>query len=509
MNNQSTKEELNIDAPIGPSIGHSLFPGETPLTPFERQVQKLQEQTTQMVEEFYRIQRRDPQAQLKVPQKYREEFFALVDKVSLSLMEDEDNFYGYFLMEMFRDIRFDLTSPSGVNFQGAKYVIYFNPILFLNLNLKQMETTIKHEILHILSNHLLRAKEFKGRYTPLAINLAMNVVVNTYLDYLPPYSVTLESVNLEYSLHLLPYKPFEYYVEEIQGALNRLEPDEDGGHEGDPDDIDENKEGENPEEEHLDTIESSYNPKKEHDLWEESTKIDEKTLQELTEKFINNAQKGEVPDYLQNIMAALKKSKGELPWNLYLRRLMGSIASQNKKTVTRRNRRQPHRLDLRGELRSYKAKILVALDISGSISDEEFNQALKEVLAIVKNYNHEITVIECDDEIRRVYQVKTLRDLQDRLKIRGGTRFSPVFEYANKHKFNLLIYFTDGQGEEKLQSIPRGYKTLWVISGRGKELSLKEPYGAVKKLKQVEIQEDSLTMRDVKIEGFSMQDMER
>ena len=91
-----------------------------------------------------------------------------------------------------------------MNFKGAKYVIYFNPIIFLNLTVKQMESTIKHEILHILSLHLIRAKEFKGKYSTLAINMAMDIVVNTYLDYLPPYATTLEWVNLNYSLKLQP-----------------------------------------------------------------------------------------------------------------------------------------------------------------------------------------------------------------------------------------------------------------------------------------------------------------
>ena len=78
----------------------------------------------------------------------------------------------------------------------------------------------------------------------------------------------------------------------------------------------------------------------------------------------------------------------------------GAIVSSETIAVTRRNRRQPNRLDLRGQLRSHKVKIVVALDISGSISDQEFNQAIKEVLDIVKNYNHEITIIECDSEIQ-------------------------------------------------------------------------------------------------------------
>ena len=64
---------------------------------------------------------------------------------------------------MGREIRFDITSASGVTFKAAKYVIYFNPILFLQLSMKQMETTIKHEIHHILSLHLSRAKELKSK----------------------------------------------------------------------------------------------------------------------------------------------------------------------------------------------------------------------------------------------------------------------------------------------------------------------------------------------------------
>ena len=102
-----------------------------------------------------------------------------------------------------------------------------------------------------------------------------------------------------------------------------------------------------------------------------------------------------------------------------------------KKTITRRNRRQPNRLDLRGEIRGHKAEITVAIDISGSISNEEFKQAIKEVLSIVKNYNHEITIIECDKEIKRAYKVKSIRDVKERMAAGGATKFTPVFEYAN------------------------------------------------------------------------------
>ena len=428
-----------------------------------------------------------------LPEDIKKEFFYIVDKVILSLMEDKDNFYGYFLFQMGREIRFDISTPTAVNFKNAKYVIYFNPILFLQLNIKQMGSTIKHEILHILSLHLIRAKDIKGKFSTLAVNLAMDIVVNQYLDNLPPYAITVQSVNQKYSLELEPYNTFEYYVTNIQKELDLLEEDE----EGERDDTREDSE-----------LETEFNAEDTHNMWEENNDIEEQTLKNFTEKLLSYSQKGTIPKEVSTLMDSLKSNRSEIPWNIYLKKLMGTIESNRKKTVTRLNRRQPHRLELRGELRNHKANIAVAIDISGSISDEEFYVAIKEIFSIVKNYNEEITIIECDNKIRRSYKVKKIKDVQERIAKGGGTKFSPVFKYANQKNINLLIYFTDGKGEERLEVKPVGYKILWIITGRGKELSLKESYGAVKVLKEVKIKENLLDMHDVKTDGYSMNSQE-
>ena len=462
---------------------------------FERRVNKLYQQVNKLIDsaEMYKAKRNGEKFQPEITKEFKEDFFKLVDKVILSLMEDKDNFYGYFLFQMGREIRFDITSASGVNFKGAKYVIYFNPILFLQLNMKQMETTIKHEIHHVLSLHLSRAKELKNKYSTLTVNLAMDIVVNQYLDNLPPYSTTLKGVNLKYNLNMEAYNTLEYYAEKIQSELDLME---------------ENDEGEEDDSQMTNSMVESYNPEKMHDMWQESDEFDEKTLREFAEKVINASQKGTIPSQVESLIANLKNSQGEIPWNIMLKKLMGTVESNKKKTITRRNRRQPNRLDLRGEIRNHKSEIAVAIDISGSISNEEFKQAIKEVLSIVKNYNHEITIIECDKEVKRVYKAKSVRDIKERLTSGGATKFTPVFEYANNTKCNLLIYFTDGKGERKLEVVPRGYRTLWVISGRGDELSLDESYGPVKKLSNVEVKDTELELKDVKTDGYSMNNQE-
>ena len=456
---------------------------------FEKQTKELYDRAIKIVDITHMLKsnKKGEKFDISTDENFKKDFFSLVDKVNLSLMEDKENFYGYFLFQMGREIRFDITSATSINFKDAKYVMYFNPIIFLELNMEQMQSTIKHEILHVLSQHLIRLKDFKDKYSTLALNLAMDVVVNQCLDCLCPYSITLEYINNKYNLNLEKFKTFEYYLEKIQTELDLQEENDEG-------EIVDNNEN----------VAVDFDVEKTHDIWEECIEIDEKTLRDFTEKFADNAKKGSVPTYIENMIKSLKNSKGELPWNLYLKKLMGTIEANKKKTITRRNRRQPNRLDLRGELRGHKAEIAVAIDISGSISDEEFKQAIKEVLTIVKSHNQEITIIECDKEIKRAYKVKSPKDVKERVASGGGTKFSPVFEYANNKKINLLIYFTDGKGEEKLEIKPRGYKTLWVISGRGEKLSLQEPFGVVKKLSKVEIKQDVIDMSDVRSDGYSM-----
>ena len=40
-----------------------------------------------------------------------------------------------------------------------------NPIIFLELSLKQMQSSIKHEIYHLLSFHMIRARGLKDKYS--------------------------------------------------------------------------------------------------------------------------------------------------------------------------------------------------------------------------------------------------------------------------------------------------------------------------------------------------------
>ena len=441
-----------------------------------------------------RAQRRAGKERPVVPPEFAKAFFSFIDALTLGLMDDKDNFFGYFLFQMDKEIRFDITDAASTAFKGTRYVLYLNPLQFLPLSGEQMETSIKHQILHIVSLHLIRAGELRRSYSKLAVNLAMDVVVNTYLDHLPPFATTLTWVNINYNLRLRPYETFEYYVEEIQKALDaRTEK---------KDDIEEDSRRD-------ELIALSYDPERTHASWDESDRVDEQTWKKFTTQYVDAANKGQLSNYLESMISSMKAEAGSLPWHWYLKKLVGSIASGKKRTTARRNRRQPERLDLPGHLRAHKARLCVAVDISGSISDAEFKQAMQEVFHIVRYCKHEITLVECDDEIRRIYEIHSLQDIKNRLDVRGGTSFAPVFEYANGRHFDVVLYFTDGKGESSLRVRPKGYKVLWVLSGYGESLSLAEPFGLVKRLKPIKKEYDpTLDFDNVEKGGFSMNNQE-
>ena len=150
----------------------------------------------------------------------------------------------------------------------------------------------------------------------------------------------------------------------------------------------------------------------------------------------------------------------------------------------RLNRRQPERYDLSGKMEDKTLKIVVAIDTSGSVSDSMLSRIFNEIFDILGKRKYELTVIECDADVQRVYKAARREDVKMKVVGRGGTFFTPVIEYINKDKYfrdALLIYFTDGGGEE---SIPRPltYRNMWVVLG-GDDLSLEEPYGIVLSMK--------------------------
>ena len=419
-------------------------------------------------------------------------FWDILHRVN-GLLINEEQFFGYFYLQMDHGIRYDMPSPWGVNIKGGKYVLYANPFLLLDAPPDVMKDGIKREILHVISAHLTRTNQLYGRFHKQAIHLAMDMVVNDYLEYLDRDAVSVAWVNARFGLQLKRFRTLEFYAKALDVVIK------------------EKPELFIPIEQSDNAVSMEFDPFDEHSIWEESDPIDAEVVDQFTERYINQSKRGDTEGYLQRLIDTFRKTRRSMPWYFYLKKLMGKVASGRKKTTMRRNRRQPERMELSGTLRQHKANVWLALDMSGSITDAEFHQALEQVLQIVHVYSHHVTVVECDNAVRRQYRVADVKDIQPQPDVRGATEFSPVIKLANEQKVDLLVYFTDGKGENHLRAKPKGYKILWVLSGGHSDLSVKEPYGIVKSLGVVEDDERQDIDEFVRMtsrSGFSMANQE-
>lgn len=392
---------------------------------------------------------------------YNRRFFDIVEKVILFLLQGQDAFFGQFMLSIKREIRFDIKVPIATIPKRDGFNMYFNPFFFLNCTKREMAALLKHEIYHIMNLHFQREKQLKNRFSKEAVGVALDISINQYIKDLPGYSRKLEAINMEHNLNLAENRSVEEYAEEIYKSIkSRIKKD---------------KFNENGNEEFLVEMDKA------HEIWNEID-IDEESINSLTKKTAISAYNKNTPEGLEKIILAYDE-KPEISWELVLKNAIPAMKSGYKKTIVRRNRRQPERFDLRGTLPKNEAEVVVAIDISASMKDDEMKKILIEILSITHASKNKVTVIECDNEIRKVYKLRSEKDIQKRCRENGSTLFSPVFKYIrDKNMKNcILVYFTDGVGEKELEIKPFNKKTLWVICGDD-ELSLKEPYGEVKRI---------------------------
>jgi len=106
--------------------------------------------------------------------------------------------------------------------------------------------------------------------------------------------------------------------------------------------------------------------------------------------------------------------------------------------------------------------MLLAIDTSGSVSNDELAEFMNEIHHIHKA-GVDITIVQCDTSIRSIEPYKGKNDLK--VHGRGGTEFDPVLDYynANIGKYTSLVYFTDG---ECYTSVKPKNRVLWVLSER-------------------------------------------
>ena len=409
---------------------------------------------------------------------FKREFFDLVGKVIIDMLSSEDNFFGGFMIKIEREIRVDITWPLATVPKINGFTMYFNPLLFLQCDKKEMAALFKHEIYHMMYMHYERVNNLKNKYSNEVISMAIDISINQFVKNMPMEAYRIERVNREFNIELKENRSIEEYSKEIQKAIEER--------------IEKSSKDKN-----SDTLAREVDIAKAHEIWD-NIDVSDSSVKENVKKIALSLKSSGKPDEILKLISKFEE-KEELSWQNILKRMIPTVKSGYRKTITRRDRRQPDRMYLRGKLANHIPELIIAIDISASMTDEDIRKIMVEILAIVRTREAQITVVECDNEIRRVYALRSPKDIKPRSEKNGSTAFSPVFQYIREKNLSdsIVIYFTDGVGEKELKVKPLNKGIIWVLTG-DEEFSLKNPLGEIQRInKKSKVNEDKVFALDL------------
>ena len=370
-----------------------------------------------------------------------------LSKICKELMLKEP-YYGFFLI-MLNKLWGKIVPTAGVSKNGINYQLAINPEFWESLSDLHKLGLLKHELLHIAFGHLTTFFKFSDKRMA---NVAMDMEINQYIskDWLPEGGIDIDNYA---DLNLDRKAGCRYYYDKLKELQDKKNKDGSSGSEA-MDQL-------------LDNIESGNIP--DHSTWEEFEDLSEaekKLIDKQLQKVLGDAKeqtikkRGTVPGEIEGVIIVEEILPPKFDWRGFIRRFTGvSTKVFTKKIRRKENRRFDDNPGLKVKMRQH---MLLAIDTSGSVSDNELKEFMGEIHHIYK-CGVDITIIQCDTTIKSIEPYTGKHEIN--VKGRGGTEFDPVIEYfnANLRKYTSLVYFTDGECYADVK--PKG-NTLWVLSER-------------------------------------------
>lgn len=351
---------------------------------------------------------------------------------------NSERFYAELLLQMDRIISNKIPT-AGVCIKN-RIQLYINPDFFASISQEEQVAVLKHECQHILNNHIGRAKELHPEIYSKSkddiegmiqsakhqiLNIAADCSINPGIPGIP------EAGMFPAKFDLKDGHTFEWYIANLKDNEQLKD----------------------------------MNEFDDHSLWGES----EGEQDELKEKIRRAVKDAEGKTRSAGKMTAdtellvdrfnykPRDWKGDL--KRFAARATETALSSSKK---KRNRR--YGIMYPGVVKEEVLHIGVAIDTSGSISDEALCQFMAEVANIAKYAT--VTVVEADSEVKNSYTFDPKK--QYKVSGRGGTAYQPAFDFfTNNTDVDGVIYLGDMDCFDE-QIIKPKYPVLWAVIGNQK-----------------------------------------
>lgn len=364
--------------------------------------------------------------------------------------------------------------------------IFYNPDFVETLTQNQTMTCVLHELEHILFKHFMRFKisETKNQEEHKLINYALDYAINSIIiNELAPHDNLLQFP--EGVLYDEKFKGMN--AEKILAKLKEEKKNNPKQHQNRMGD----SSGFGQWDDHLSssqmTNDTMQNTQKAtgKGRQDQMNDIDKKLFKAMAS--LDAKDRGDLPAEMQRLVDEyLEEMEGKIDWKRYIKKKIQEIG-RGQYTTSRVNRAYlPFGFYLPGQTGS-RAKVALALDTSGSISNDDIVEFLQELRYMLRSMPFlEVVIYGCDAAIHGKARIKGLKNFRNSINQvltgGGGTSFLPVFKDLIKSKdkdIKCLFYFTDGYGDqEQIEKAMGGqipWETYWVVQQENKEMSF--PFG--------------------------------
>ncbi len=316
---------------------------------------------------------------------------------------------------------------------GARKVEY-NPLFLKEMGDLALDQALRTEAIRILLKHPYQRKP--DACSQQAIAVGSNLTIG---DNYPFGSLNIERPG---DFELPTGREYEWYSRRIQEMLP-----EDGG----------NRDGGADERGDRLAADADKNTAL-SELWDED---------ELTVTMINGIIEStkDWESLAGNFAEKLKAStKAKINWRNVLSGFRASILSTERKlTRMRPNRRTG--FENMGSIRRFDTRVLVAVDVSGSISSADLSYFYGVINSAFRYGFSAVDVIQFDAGVRMVESLKkVIRDVM--VLGRGGTSFQEPINYAHENGYDGLVVLTDGYAPEPVIPDNMRCKIVWVCNNK-------------------------------------------
>ena len=152
-------------------------------------------------------------------------------------------------------------------------------------------------------------------------------------------------------------------------------------------------------------------------------------------------------------------TKARINWRDVFSGFRASILSSKRK-LTRMKPNRRTGFENMGSIRRFDTKLLVAVDVSGSISSESLSYFYGVINSAFRYGFESIDVIQFDCGVRVVQSFKKV--MREVIAIgRGGNSFQEPIEYAADNGYDGLLILTDGYAPEPMIPDIMHCKIIW------------------------------------------------